>query len=238
MAFSEKRKAFFYSRLDGTGKKLERYTLDELRGINLYYEEPWSKISKLKKDQLITNIRGLKGYINNIKPKTETVEEPSIAEKIFTRKTAESTDDYANELFQELENYGVQVTSASEVPPGKLCFFTYIAKWPERYPWYDRRPLAYILEQQGDRMLGANFHYLRPQISGSLVRSVLNKDNIVYGSMPENTLHTYLHGRTGPVWVIPEIMEEYVGVTQLPTWKFVSKDGINYVDVEAVWDAT
>ena len=85
MAFSEKRKAFFYSRLDGTGKKLERYTLDELRGINLYYEEPWSKISKLKKDQLITNIRGLKGYINNIKPKTETVEEPSIAEKIFTR---------------------------------------------------------------------------------------------------------------------------------------------------------
>ncbi len=238
MAFSEKRKAFFYSRLDGTGKKLERYTLDELRGINLYYEEPWSKISKLKKDQLITNIRGLKGYIKNIKPKTETVEEPSIAEKIFTRKTAESTDDYANELFQELENYGVQVTSASEVPPGKLCFFTYIAKWPERYPWYDRRPLAYILEQQGDRMLGANFHYLRPQISGSLVRSVLNKDNIVYGSMPENTLHTYLHRYAGPVWVIPEVMKEYIGVTQLPTWKFVSRDGLNYVDVESVWDAT
>ncbi len=238
MAFSEKRKAFFYSRLDGTGKKLERYTLDELRGINLYYEEPWSKISKLKKDQLITNIRGLKGYIDNIKPKTETVEEPSIAEKIFTRKTAESTDDYANELFQELENYGSQVTSASEVPPGKLCFFTYVAKWPERYPWYDRRPLAYILEQQGDRMLGANFHYLRPQISGSLVRSVLNKDNIVYGSMPENTLHTYLHSNAGPVWVIPEVMKEYIGVTQLPTWKFVSRDGLNYVDVESVWDAT
>ena len=237
MAFSEKRKAFFYSRLDGTGKKLERYTLDELRGINLYYEEPWSKISKLKKDQLITNIRGLKGYIDNIKPKTETVEEPSIAEKIFTRKTAESTDDYANELFQELENYGSQVTSASEVPPGKLCFFTYSAKWPERYPWYDRRPLAYILEQEGDRMLGANFHYLRPEISSSLVRSVLNKDNVIYGSMPEKTLHTYLHSNAGGVYVIPEVMEEYIGIARLPTWKFVKGDGLNYADIEAVWDS-
>ena len=238
MAYSEKRKAFFYSRLDGTGKKLERYTLDELRGINLYYNEPWSKISNLKKDQLISNIRRLNGYQENIQPKTEQVKEQTISEKIRTRNTAESTDDYANELFQELETYGIQATSSSEVPPGKLCFFTYVAKWPERYPWYDRRPLAYILEQQGDRMLGANFHYLRPQIAGSLVRSVLNKDNVIYGSMPPNTLHTYLHGNTGPVWVIPEVMEEYIGIAQLPTWKFVSKDGINYVDVESVWDAT
>ena len=238
MAYSEKRKASFYSRLDGTGKKLERYTVDELRGINLYYNEPWSKISNLKKDQLISNIRRLNGYQENIQPKTEQVKEQTISEKIRTRNTAESTDDYANELFQELNNYGAVETNASDVPPGKLCFFTYVAKWPERYPWYDRRPLAYILEQQGDRMLGANFHYLRPQIAGSLVRSVLNKDNVIYGSMPPNTLHTYLHGNTGPVWVIPEVMEEYIGIAQLPTWKFVSKDGINYVDVESVWDAT
>jgi len=236
--FTQKRKAFFYAQLDGTNKKLERYTIDELRGINLYYKQPWSKISNLKKDQLVTNIRGLKGYLDNIKSQTESIEVQTIAEKIRTRKTAESTDDYANELFQELNDYGAVQTNASDVPPGKLCFFSYVAKWPERYPWYDRRPLAYILEQKGDRMLGANFHYLRPQISASLVRSVLNKDNIIYGSMPPNTLHTYLHGHTGPVWVIPEIMEEYIGIAQLPTWKFVSRDGLNYVDVESVWDAT
>ncbi len=238
-SWSDKRKAFFYSRNDGTGKKLENYTVDELRGINLYYDEPWTKIRNLRKDQLVTNIRGLKGYQENIEPRTVIIKEPTIEEKILGRKTSLKMDTewYANELFQELENYGVQATSSSEVPPGKLCFFTYSAKWPERYPWYDRRPLAYILEQQGDRMLGANFHYLRPEISSSLVRSVLNKDNVIYGSMPEKTLHTYLHSNAGGVYVIPEVMEEYIGIARLPTWKFVKGDGLNYADIEAVWDA-
>ena len=86
-------------------------------------------------------------------------------------------------------------------------------------------------------MLGANFHYLRPEISSSLVRSVLNKDNVIYGSMPEKTLHTYLHSNAGGVYVIPEVMEEYIGIARLPTWKFVKGSGLNYADIEAVWDA-
>tara|TARA_B100000427_G_scaffold308917_1_gene297506 strand:+ start:370 stop:1116 length:747 start_codon:yes stop_codon:yes gene_type:complete len=239
MAYSEKRKAFFYSQLDGTRKKLERYTLDELRGINLYYKEPWSKISKLKKDQLITNIRGLKGYIDNIKPQTETVEELTIAEKIIIRAGGKDQDKdwYADQLFTELNNYGVEAVNSSDVPPGKLCFFNYSAKWPERYKWYDKRPLAYILEQKGDRMLGANFHYLRPAYASSLVRSVLNKDNIIYGAMPPKTLHTYLHSNTAGVYVIPEVMQEYIGITNLATWKFVTGDGLNFVDEETVWDS-
>ena len=87
-SWSDKRKAFFYSRNDGTEKKLENYTIDELRGINLYYDEPWTKIRNLRKDQLVTNIRGLKGYQENIEPRTVIIKEQTIEEKILDRKTS------------------------------------------------------------------------------------------------------------------------------------------------------
>lgn len=238
---TDKQRAFFYSRLDGTRKKLDRYTVDELRGINLGYDEPWFKIRNLKKDQLITNIRSIKKYREDVGLTQKIIEKPpTIAEKIIAKKGQEewTTDEFANSLFQELQGYGATVTSASEVPPGKLCFFTYGAKYPERYPWYDRRPLAYILEQKGDRMLGANFHYLRPEIRDIFIRRVLNKDDVVYGAMPKNTLHTYLHSpNTGPVWIIPEDMEEYIGIAQLQTWKFVNAQGLEYNNLESIWDA-
>ena len=237
-SWSDKRKVFFYSRNDGTGKKLENYTIDELRGINLYYDEPWTKIRNLRKDQLVTNIRGLKGYQENIEPRTVIIKEQTIEEKILGRKTSLTMDTewYANELFQELENYGVQATSSSEVPPGKLCFFSYSAKWAERYPYWDRTPLAYILDQKEDRMLGANLHYLSDSLRNIYVRKVLNKDNEIFGAMPAKTLHTYIHSNIANVYIIPEDMQEYIGIAQLPTWDFISGDGINYADVRAIWD--
>ena len=79
---------------------------------------------------------------------------------------------YANELFAELQN------NAGEPGPGSLCFFSYNAKSPDRYPFYDRRPLAYIIEITGTRVLGANLHYLNPSLRGQLAASLINKKQV------------------------------------------------------------
>ena len=61
----------------------------------------------------------------------------------------EDADWYANELFNELAELGEQ-----RFPKlGELCFFSYTAAYPEEYPYYDQRPLAYILEYRGDKIL-------------------------------------------------------------------------------------
>ena len=85
-------------------------------------------------------------------------------------------------------------------------------------------------------MLGANLHYLSDSLRNIYVRKVLNKDNEIFGAMPAKTLHTYIHNNMGTTYVIPEDMEEYIGIAQLPTWDFVSGDGMNYTDVRAIWD--
>ena len=49
-----------------------------------------------------------------------------------------SPDWYANELYSELSQ--VAETRFPEI--GELCFFSYSAQFPEKYPFFDRRPLV------------------------------------------------------------------------------------------------
>ena len=74
----------------------------------------------------------------------------TIGERIKERAEGpEDADWYANELFAELNEYGEQ-----RFPKlGEMCFFSYDAAYPEQYPWYDTRPLVYVLEYQEDKLL-------------------------------------------------------------------------------------
>ena len=230
MAYSDRRRAQFYSRLDGTERKFERYSVDELRGIGLYYSVPWNELRQLNKTELRKKIQGILSPVD--------IPQLTIAEKILQRKPSQLMENtwYTNALIEELIQYGAEQVSGSDIPPGKLCFFSYSAKWAERYPYWDRTPLAYILDQKEDRMLGANLHYLSDSLRNIYVRKVLNKDNEIFGAMPAKTLHTYIHNNIANVYIIPEDMQEYIGIAQLPTWDFISGDGINYADVRAIWD--
>ncbi len=117
----------------------------------------------------------------------------TIGEDIRERAEGEpntTPDWYANELYAELS----QVAETRFPKIGELCFFTYTASFPEKYPFYDRRPLVYVMDFQGDKMLGGNLHYLNPSYRGdpeeylSIAQLVTENFSNKYGQKvsPEN----------------------------------------------------
>ena len=82
-----------------------------------------------------------------------------------SRTTAGTDADwFANELYMELS-----AVSEERFPQvGELCYFSYGAAFGDKYPWWDKRPLAYILDIKLDHILGANLHYYNPDIRSSL----------------------------------------------------------------------
>ncbi len=154
----------------------------------------------------------------------------TIGERIKERAEGpEDADWYANELFAELNEYGEQ-----RFPKlGEMCFFSYDAAYPEQYPWYDTRPLVYVLEYQEDKLLGANVHYLNPDYRDAVAGSLINK----YGQrLPKKTIHSYFFSNMGDTYVLPPASAEYASVAELITEKFVDKYG-KYVDPHMVWDS-
>ncbi len=137
-------------------------------------------------------------------------------------------DWYANELYTELSEVAEQ--RFPEI--GELCFFSYSAAYPEKYPWYDKRPLAYILEIKNDSILGANLHYYNPDIRGGIARSLINKRE---ASMPRKLLHRYFITNIDGLFIIPEDYDEWGDIAMLVTENFVSTKG--RVSPEQVWDS-
>ena len=111
----------------------------------------------------------------------------SIGERIKEKaKGVAGTDPdwYANELYTELSEVGE--TRFPEI--GELCFFSYSAAYSEKYPFYDRRPLVYVMEYQNDKILGANLHYLNPDNRDRIAKFLINKTTTI---QPNKTLHKY-----------------------------------------------
>ena len=139
------------------------------------------------------------------------------------------SDWYANELYAELSEVGE--TRFPEI--GELCFFTYSASFPEKYPFYDRRPLVYVMDFQGDKMLGGNLHYLNPSYRGGIAQGLVNKVGAI---LPKKTLHRYFISSMGDTFIIPPDPEEYLSVAQLVTENFSNKYG-QKVSPENAWDS-
>ena len=138
-------------------------------------------------------------------------------------------DWYANELYAELSN--VAETRFPEI--GELCFFSYTAQFPDKYPYYDRRPLVYVMDFQEDKLLGGNLHYLNPDYRDGIAKSLINKVGAI---LPKKTLHRYFFSNIGDIFIIPPDPEEYASIAQLVTENFSNKYG-QKVSPENAWDS-
>ena len=116
---------------------------------------------------------------------------------------------------------------------GELCFFTYTASFPEKYPFYDRRPLVYVMDFQGDKLLGGNLHYLNPDYRDGIAKGLINKVGAI---LPKKTLHRYFLSNIGDIFIIPPDPEEYESVAQLVTENFSNKYG-QKVSPQKAWDS-
>ena len=138
-------------------------------------------------------------------------------------------DWYANELYAELSN--IAETRFPEI--GELCFFSYTAQFPDKYPYYDRRPLVYVMDFQGDKLLGGNLHYLNPDYRDGIAKSLINKVGAI---LPKKTLHRYFFSNIGDIFIIPPDPEEYASVAELVTENFSNKYG-QKVSAQKAWDS-
>ena len=156
----------------------------------------------------------------------------TIGENIRERAqgSADLTPDwYANELYAELS----QVAETRFPQIGELCFFSYSAAYPEKYPFFDRRPLVYVMDFQEDKMLGGNLHYLNPDYRDGIAKSLINKVGAI---LPKKTLHRYFLSNIGDIFIIPPDPEEYESVAQLVTENFSNKYG-QKVSPQKAWDS-
>ena len=156
----------------------------------------------------------------------------TIGERIRDRARMEanaSPDWYANELYTELS----EVAEVRLPEIGELCFFSYTASFPEKYPFYDRRPLVYVMEFQQDKMLGGNLHYLNPDYRDGVAKGLANKTSLI---LPKKTLHRYFYSNIGDIFIIPPDPDEYESVAQLVTENFSDKYG-KKVTPQKAWDS-
>tara|TARA_Y100000114_G_scaffold22604_1_gene18333 strand:+ start:40 stop:516 length:477 start_codon:yes stop_codon:yes gene_type:complete len=153
----------------------------------------------------------------------ETIREKAVGEAIT------SSDWYANELYSELS----QVSENRFPEIGELCFFSYSAAFPDKYPFYDRRPLVYVMDFQGDKMLGGNLHYLNPSYRGGVAQSLASKVGAI---LPKKTLHRYFIRNMGDAYIIPPDPEEYKSIAELVTEKFSDKYG-QKTSPQKAWDS-
>ena len=140
-----------------------------------------------------------------------------------------NADWFANQLSSELS----QSAEVRFPEVGELCYFSYTASFPEKYPFYDRRPLAYVMDFQGDKMLGGNLHYLNPSYRGGVAQGLVNKVGV---TLPKKTLHRYFIANMGDTFIIPPDPEQYKSIAQLVTENFSDKYG-QKMSPETAWDS-
>ena len=72
-----------------------------------------------------------------------------IADKILKEagKKFRSASWYTNALMNELSNQEKDISQIDTdfIIPGDLVFFMYSAKYPQKYLFWDRQPLAYVI---------------------------------------------------------------------------------------------
>ena len=156
----------------------------------------------------------------------------TIGEKIRERAQGVANtgpDWFAYELYSELS----EVAEVRLPEIGELCFFSYTAQFPDKYPYYDRRPLVYVMDFQEDKLLGGNLHYLNPDYRDGVAKGLINRVGAI---LPKKTLHRYFFSNIGDIFIIPPDPEEYASVAQLVTENFSNKYG-QKVSPQKAWDS-
>ncbi len=155
-----------------------------------------------------------------------------IAETIRKRagKKNRSGDWYVSQLEDELaplQDKNISFVDTGGITIGSMFFFSYGAKYPEKYEFWDVQPLAVALSFYKDGFLGANLHYINPQYRDAVARSLLNSGSEGATTVPKNTLHKYLYSGIGNLYQVPD-GEDWAEISLLPTEKFMSNKGMKY----------
>lgn len=132
---------------------------------------------------------------------------------------------FATRLYSELNKVQDKVPdlgSVCGVSPNNLYFFNYNAKYAKKLPYWDTRPLVYVLELLGNGFYGYNLHYLNPVFRKVVAKSL--KANNSRAFAPEECFHQYLCAGllTSPLKV-PE--DSWESVAFLSTENFIDKNG-------------
>ena len=259
------REAQLYVRTDPTRKSLDKFTIPELVGITLGYKIRIGNLATKRKKDLIkiiesnsrykTDLRNKERRLEKIKEQKsrysfpiseeqkelekELQEQDTISDIIMQTAnftTSTDADWYANELRSELRNNQIAI---SDVVIGDFLFFNYSARFPQRYKFWDKRPLSFILNILEDgKLLGCNVHYLNPEIREGFAESMLNKTAIDVPKVFSKTLHSYFKTNMSTIFRIPRRPGEYGGIAKLVTEDFVRGDTGFSADLQTVWDST
>jgi len=156
----------------------------------------------------------------------------------FIKRERRSKSWVREKLIEELEKASESddddIDTGGLNPNGNVYFFNYKAEYPENYPYYDRFPMAYIINvnTKNGTILGANLHYLFPQVRDEVARNLINKGGEWRGIVPTICLHTYLIKNCGTFYRVPK--KEWEGLSKLPVQDFRNPSG-RYVSDNKVW---
>lgn len=130
---------------------------------------------------------------------------------------------FSMRLYEELQNVQDNIPDFDTrcgVSVGNLYFFSYQAKYPNKYPYWDTNPLAYIVKLTVDGFYGYNLHYVNVQFRKVIAKS-LKKNSISFA--PEDCLRLYLcSGLSSSPLKVPK--DSWESVAQLPTENFIDKN--------------
>jgi len=100
------------------------------------------------------------------------------------RPNTTDTRDWFREKAREIRNVKVETLINSnpklnrvQVKPGFMYLFNYDPKHKETLPYYDRFPLIFPFEDQGDSFLAMNLHYLPHMYRARLMDNLYNLVN-------------------------------------------------------------
>ena len=124
-----------------------------------------------------------------------------------------------------LQERNISSADTSGIEIGDMFFFSYGAKYPERYEFWDIQPLAVALSFYKDGFLGCNLHYINPQYRDQVAKSLLNSGGGT--TVPKNSLHKYLYEGIGNLYKVPDT-EDWEEISLLPTEKFYDPRGMKY----------
>lgn len=159
--------------------------------------------------------------------------------KELENKKPQSKSWYRSVLEEKLSNFNWQgsdndIDTKSINPNGSVYYFSYQAEYPQNYPYYDRYPMAYIININPGKgfFLGANLHYLHPEERADVAKILINKGGEWRGLVPTKCLHTYLILNCGTLYRVPP--SEWVELSKLPTQDFRDSNG-RYVSDSKIW---
>ena len=114
------------------------------------------------------------------------------------------------------------------VKPGSMYAYFYDPKYKKELPYYDRFPLVLCIEMKPNGFLGANFHYLPPQLRAVLMDKIERSRGMDYRTLSrireiKPTIKRYLYKHVTSKIAIIEDDEKELALF-LPTERFKKQE--------------